>query len=350
MIDRSSATERVVVLAETAETDLIARRTLQALVQEVVTNILGAPPDEVVLVPPQTVPKTASGKIRRSAARDLYESGHIGLPQRSIRWQMLRLFLSGLAARSSRLPRLLGAFIYAIWWWSVIAAAAVPCCLAVLILPKVEWRWSVVRSLARAALAAVGTPVSLTGAEHLHAGNAVVTFNHSSYADALVVAAILPGAPVFAAKKEFARQAFVGTFLRRLGVFFVERYDIAGSVADAAAATSIAKQGRLLAFFPEGTFTRRAGLTEFYLGAFKVAAEAGLPVIPGIIRGTRSMLRADQWFPRWAPISVYIGEPVQPSGSDFTSVLQLRSKVRDVILRHCGEPDLGGLEKPVLAA
>ena len=145
IIDRSSGTERIVVLVETAEADLTARKTLQALVQEVVTNILGAPPDEVVLVPPQTVPKTASGKIRRSAARDLYESGHIGLPQRSIRWQMLRLFLSGLAARSSRLPRLLGAFIYAIWWWSVIAVAAVPCCLAVLILPKVEWRWRVVR-------------------------------------------------------------------------------------------------------------------------------------------------------------------------------------------------------------
>ena len=68
-----------------------------------------------------------------------------------------------------------------------------------------------------------------------------MTFNHSSYADALVVAAILPGAPVFAAKKEFARQAFVGTFLRRLGVFFVERYDVTGSLADTAAATSIAK-------------------------------------------------------------------------------------------------------------
>jgi acyl carrier protein len=349
MIDRSSATERVVVLVETAETDLIACRTLQALVQEVVTNILGAPPDEVVLVPPQTVPKTASGKIRRSAARDLYESGHIGLRQRSIRWQMLRLFVSGFVARSSRLPQLLGAFIYAIWWWSVIAAAAAPCCLAVLMLPKLEWRWRVVRSLARAALAAVGTSVSLTGAEHLHAGNAVVTFNHSSYADALVVAAILPGAPVFAAKKEFAGQAFVGTFLRRLGVVFVERYDITGSLADAAAATSIAKQGRLLVFFPEGTFTRRAGLTEFYLGAFKVAAEAALPVIPGILRGTRSMLRADQWFPRWAPISAYIGEPVQPSGTDFSSIVQLRSQVRDVILRHSGEPDLGGLEKPVLA-
>jgi acyl carrier protein len=350
IIDQSSGTERVVVLVETMESDLIARNALQARAQEVITNILGAPPDEVVLAPPLTVPKTSSGKVRRSAARDLYETGHIGLPQRSIRGQMLRLFLAGIVARSSRLPQRLGAFGYALWWWIVIVAAAIPCCLAVLILPKLEWRWSVVRALARAALAAVGAPVSITGAEHLPDGNAVVVFNHSSYADALVVAATLPGAPVFAAKKEFARQMFAGLFLRRLGVFFVERYDIVNSLADAEAATSIARLGRLLVFFPEGTFTRRAGLTEFYLGAFKVAAEAGLPVIPGVICGTRSMLRSDQWYPRWTRVSVYIGEPVQPSGADFNAILQLRSKVRNVILQHCGEPDLGELAKPLPAA
>jgi 1-acyl-sn-glycerol-3-phosphate acyltransferase len=81
-----------------------------------------------------------------------------------------------------------------------------------------------------------------------------------------------------------------------------------------------AHQGRTLVFFPEGTFTRRAGLSGFYLGAFKVAAEANLPVLPGIIRGTRSMLRSDQWFPRRAAISVEIGEPVMPSGADFTYI------------------------------
>ena len=34
------------------------------------------------------------------------------------------------------------------------------------------------------------------------------------------------------------------------------------------------------------------------MGAFKVAAEANLPIFPGVIRDTRSMLRGDQWFPR----------------------------------------------------
>jgi 1-acyl-sn-glycerol-3-phosphate acyltransferase len=108
----------------------------------------------------------------------------------------------------------------------------------------------------------------------------------------------------------------------------------------------VARHGRNLVFFSEGAFTRRAGLSGFYLGAFKVAAEAKLSISPSILRGTRSMLRADQWFPKWTPISVYIGEAISPRGTDFASVLWLRDAVRDVVLAHCGEPDLGALAKP----
>jgi 1-acyl-sn-glycerol-3-phosphate acyltransferase len=99
-------------------------------------------------------------------------------------------------------------------------------------------------------------------------------------------------------------------------------------------------------FFPEGTFTRRPGLTGFYLGAFKVASEAALPIVPGVITGTRTMLRADQWFPRWTAISVSLSDPIPPTGKDFAAVVQLRDKVRSVIAAKCGEPDLGGLAKP----
>jgi 1-acyl-sn-glycerol-3-phosphate acyltransferase len=98
-------------------------------------------------------------------------------------------------------------------------------------------------------------------------------------------------------------------------------------------------------FFPEGTFSRRTGLSAFYLGAFKVAAEANLPVVPGTLCGTRSMLRSNQWYPRWAPISVDIGDAIAPVGTDLASVARLRDAAREVILARCGEPDLGELLK-----
>src|SRR5262249_52781621 len=86
-------------------------------------------------------------------------------------------------------------------------------------------------------------------------------------------------------------------------------------MADAQALRAIAEQGRVLVFFPEGTFTRRAGLSGFYLGAFKVAAEAGIPVLPGVIRGARSILRGDQWFPRRGAVTGGImGSPISTAG------------------------------------
>jgi len=178
----------------------------------------------------------------------------------------------------------------------------------------------------------------------------MLVFNHSSYMDALVLSAVLPGEPIYVAKRELSGQIFAGPFLRRLGALFVERYDVSGSLADTEGVIAAARLGRNIVYFPEGTFTRRPGLSGFYLGAFKIAADAGMPVLPGIIRGTRSMLRSNQWFPRWTPLSIQIEDAVKPSGTGFASLVELRDAVRKVILAHCGEPDLGELVKPAASA
>jgi len=347
--DRASGTERMVVLAETRETDPAARAKLQARAQEVAGDTAGTPPDEIVLAPPRTVPKTSSGKIRRSAAKELYESGHVGAPQPAPWRQILRLSLAGIGPQLRRLCLRLRETLYATWWWIVVAFGFLLAWFAVMVLPRLDWRWSAVRAIARAALAVVGVPVAVSGLDRVPRGNAMLVFNHSSYMDALVITAILRGEPLYVAKKELADQIFAGPLLRRLGTLFVERYDVSASLADTEAVIAAARQGRNIVYFPEGTFTRRAGLSGFYLGAFKVAAEAGQSVLPGIIRGTRSMLRSDQWFPRWTPLSIQIENAVKPSGTDFASLLQLRDAVRKVVLAHCGEPDLGELVKPAVS-
>jgi 1-acyl-sn-glycerol-3-phosphate acyltransferase len=344
--DRASGTERVVILAETRELDAAARATLQARAHEVATDIAGTPPDEIVLAPPRTVPKTSSGKIRRSAAKELYEQGRIGAVQRVLWWQIARLALAGVGPQVRRFQQLLGEATYAAWWWTVLAIGVMLGSVAVIALPRLGWRWAALRQIARAALAVMGVPVSTSGIDRIQSGNTMLVFNHCSYADVLILTAILPGAPAIVAKKELTQQIFAGPLLRRLGIPFVERYDVAGSLSDTETLVSLARQGRLLVFFPEGTFTRRPGLSGFYLGAFKVAAEAGLPIFPGVLRGTRSMLRGGQWFPRHTSIGVEIGEAVIPSSNDFSSVLKLRDTVRQFILTRCDEPDLGEILKP----
>jgi len=341
--DPRSGTERVIVLAETRETDARARAALESRAQEVASFIAGTPADDIVLAPPRSVPKTSSGKIRRSAAKDLYASGRVGASPRALWRQVLRLYLAGIAPQVRALAKIVRDALYAAWWWIVIAVAYLLAWFAVMLLPRLAWRWSVARAIARGALLALGAPPSVTGAERIPKASAMLAFNHSSYMDVVVLAATLPGEPAYVAKKDLADQVFAGPFIRRLGALFVERHNIGASIADAEALIAAARQGRNIVFFPEGTFTRRAGLSDFYLGAFKVAAEAGISILPGILRGTRSMLRGEQWFPRWAPLSVDIEEPIKPSGTDFASLLELRDAVRKVVLAKCGEPDLGEL-------
>ena len=345
VLDAGTGTERIIIVAETDAVEPVAE-SLRARAQEVATEISGSPAEQIVLVAPGTVPKTSSGKIRRAAAKELYSAGLLAQPQRALRWQMLRLTLASLGPQLSRLSRTIKDLLYAAWWWVVVSVAFAIGWPAVMVLPRLKWRWAVIRGLARGALAAMGVPLSVSGLARVPRGRAIIMFNHASYADAIILAAVLPGEPTFLAKKELAQQFFAGNVLRRLGALFLERYDLSGSLADTAAATDAAKRGRLLVFFPEGTFTRRPGLLGFHLAPFKIACEADLPVLPGILHGTRSMLRSDQWFPRWSPISVEVAEPVKPSGTDFGSVLKLRQAVRDVVLLGCGEPDLGELVKP----
>jgi 1-acyl-sn-glycerol-3-phosphate acyltransferase len=80
----------------------------------------------------------------------------------------------------------------------------------------------------------------------------------------------------------------------------------------------------------------------FRAGAFQVAAQAGIPVVPVALRGVRSVLRDGTWYPRRAPIAVTFGAPIHPDGDDWNATVALRDRVRAEVLKHCGEPDLAG--------
>jgi len=82
------------------------------------------------------------------------------------------------------------------------------------------------------------------------------------------------------------------------------------------------------------------------VGAFLIAAEAGVPVIPVTLRGSRSVLRGDQWFPRRGDLQVIISSAISPKGKDWAAAVNLRDTARAEILYHCGEPDL--MEEKIL--
>jgi 1-acyl-sn-glycerol-3-phosphate acyltransferase len=158
--------------------------------------------------------------------------------------------------------------------------------------------------------------------------------------DAIVLLAVLPAGARFAAKREFARMPLLAFALRRLGTYFVERVDPARGVEDTRELAAAVRRGETVVFFPEGTFSRAPGLAAFRLGAFAVSAETGAPVVPLVLRGTRSALREHRWLPSRVPVTVGVQPIVMPTGRDWSAAVRLRDQVREVILRHSGEPDL----------
>jgi 1-acyl-sn-glycerol-3-phosphate acyltransferase len=336
--DPRRGTERLIVLAESDETDPAFLARLRQQIAEATTPMLDGAPDEVVIGPPHTVPKTASGKLRRAFARERFESGQLVLQPQPLWRQVLRLTVAGLGPQMRRTARALSEYLYAAWWWCVVVLSGTLLWPAMLLLPSSRWRWALMHNIARIALRLMGIPLEVTGTWP-EARGVVIASNHASYFDGLVLAAVIPGEPAFIAKKELEPQFFAGPFLRRLGTLFVDRADPEGGVEDVNKALEAARAGRMLVFLSEGTFTRAPGLLPFRLGAFVIAARQHLSVLPLTLRGTRSILRSDQWFPRRGAVSVTIGPLFSPDGTDFDAAVRLRDKVRAEILANCGEPD-----------
>jgi 1-acyl-sn-glycerol-3-phosphate acyltransferase len=202
--------------------------------------------------------------------------------------------------------------------------------------------WTVGRACMRFFFRVCRIPVAVRGLENLpDAGPYVIAANHTSYLDGAVLLAALEWRRyAFVAKRELQENFFARTLLRGIGAQFVERFDVQQSAEHASELVDAAKRGVSLIVFPEGTLMRHSGLMPFRAGAFQVAAQAGIPVVPVALRGVRSVLRDGTWYPRRAPITATFGGPIRPDGDDWNATLRLRDQVRAEILRYCGEPDL----------
>jgi acyl carrier protein len=339
--DAASGTERLVVLAEVPAQRLRDAAGLAALREAVgraVVAAIGEPADEIVLAPPHTVLKTSSGKVRRSACRERFERGEVGAPGASTRAQVLRLARAATAARLRSARQAFGRAAFGLWASVLFWLLAPTFWLVAVAMPTPALSWRCARFGARALLRGVGVPLAVRGLEHLPPADraAVLVSNHASYLDGLVLVAALPRPFTFVAKHELAGQFIAGTFLRRLGALFVERVDRRRSVEDAQQLADAVRQGHSLLVFAEGTFGAEPGVLPFHLGAFMAAVDAGAPVVPLVLRGTREVLSFPHWWPRRGALMVEVAPPlaVPPASDGFAAAVQLRDAARAWIVRR----------------
>lgn len=339
--DKASGTERLVLVAETRVTEASQRTDLTRRILEATGTILEMPADEVVLAPPHAVPKTSSGKIRRGATRELYESGALGREERALWRQLSRLAMSSAAGRVRRGARLVAEYLYAGWWWSVLFIVAIGVWPLVVALPRRSLRHAVVGAGIRTLFRLTGIQFMVERVGTAPSRDAIIVPNHTSYLDGGVVSAAIRGPLCFVVAERFGRQFVAGRLLRALHTLFVGGAAPGLHAAEDAALAAL-RAGERLVVFPEGRLRRMPGLLSFYPGPFMLAAKAGVPVVPVTLTGVRSLLRGgDQWFPRRGRVGVRIGAPIRAEGRDMQAALKLSEAVRADILAHCNEPDLG---------
>jgi acyl carrier protein len=340
--DRRSGTEKLVLLAESRETDQDQINEIKKQINALALSLLGSPADDIVIGPPHTIPKTSSGKIRRSACKELYEQGKLGKRQRAVWLQAIHLAVAGVRPQLRKYTRTLLDVGFAAYAWLGIGLLAPVVWLLVALLPNKAGCWKVTQLGARALIRFTGAKCSIQGLDNLpsQSQSSILVANHCSYLDGLVIIATTGLKCRFVAKRELLNNPFARIFLTKLGAEFVERFDVEKSVVDAKNLFEGVKEKQPLVIFPEGTLYRMAGLHQFHMGAFIAAANSGIPVTPITLCGTRSKLRGSSLFPRRGNISVTIGKALYPDGSDWQAALSLRDKARNDILSHCGEPDM----------
>lgn len=175
-------------------------------------------------------------------------------------------------------------------------------------------------------------PVETRGLERVPAAGCVYAVNHASFVDVWVLVAKLPGSVRFVAKRELYFVPIFGWALRATGQIALDRRDREAAARSYRSAAEVVRGGRSVIVFVEGTRTRSGRLGEFKKGAFVLAIEAGAPVVPVYLRGTRAaMPRGSLWLRR-RPVTLVAGEPVPTAGLTYDDRDALRARVREWFL------------------
>lgn len=283
--DRDSGTERMVVVAETRATRGDELERIRSEVVSAVDAAVGMPPDEVCLVPPQAVPKTSSGKVRRSETRKLYESGQLSGKKRPPWLQMLRLVSRSMSGWAALLSVGLSRGLRAAYRWATVFVLGIGGGLAARVLPSrraAAW-WA--SRLCRLLLALNGR--SLRTEFRPGRGRAeLLLANRSGRLDAVALEAVADG-PLLLADVSLLSQAPqpLAFLLAPLVIPPAEEETAPPGGTLGRRIAQALMSGASVAMAAESRPGTPAGLSRFRLDVLRGAVEARAPLRPVVIQG-----------------------------------------------------------------
>jgi 1-acyl-sn-glycerol-3-phosphate acyltransferase len=159
----------------------------------------------------------------------------------------------------------------------------------------------------------------MQGTEHVPtSGGALMAFNHVSYIDFVLGGLAAQDSKRlvrFMAKREVFDHRIGGPVMRSMHHISVDRADGGASLDEA---MRYLKDGEVVGIFPEATISRSFEVKELKSGATRIAAQAGVPLIPVALWGTQRLMTKDhpRDFSRGKTIGIRVGEPMFPTGAD----------------------------------
>jgi len=178
-----------------------------------------------------------------------------------------------------------------------------------------------------------GIKLVVKGKENLTQRPAVFIFNHQSNADFLVMAKLIRKDAVAIAKKEL-KYTPIGPFFSAAGIIYIDRNNKDKAIEAMKPAVDALHNGTSVAIAPEGTRSYDYNLGPFKKGAFHLAMQAGVPIIPIVIKNAHDIMPRGASFVRPAVVEVVVHKPVSTAGWTKNNLNQKIKMVRDGYLKE----------------
>ncbi|MDR2495066.1 MAG: 1-acyl-sn-glycerol-3-phosphate acyltransferase [Spirochaetaceae bacterium] len=199
--------------------------------------------------------------------------------------------------------------------------------------------YRIARMWSRMIIRYIGCTVTVRGQENIPpTGGLCLVSNHASIFDILLLLALVNRPVGFIAKRELAFIPFLNIWIFLLGGFFIDRKNIRRAVKTINAGIRRVKDGAAVIVFPEGTRSRGQGLLPFRSGAFKLATQSGVPVVPIAISGSYEVFEKTRRVCA-VPVCVTFAPPIITSDlSAEERRKRLADTVHDIIAGALNQP------------
>ena len=197
------------------------------------------------------------------------------------------------------------------------------------------------RSWGRTILWAAGIKVVIEGIEKFRTdAPQIVVSNHQSWFDVFTLAAALPVRYRFVAKKELAEIPVFGRGWRGCGHVSVDRGNKQAAIDALDQAWREIHEDRLtMVLFPEGTRSLDGRLQRFKKGAFVLAVQGQVPLVPIAVLGSRDIMRKGSNSIRTGTITIRIGDPISTEGATIRDRNRLMKSSWEAIFALKGETE-----------